>query len=74
MSADNLIRDWSTELIRLIEEAKADAAASDDFAKGRKFGLGEALSLLQQEAVSFGLDAAALGLPSEDGVTIALKD
>lgn len=74
MSADNLIRDWSTEIIRLIEEAKTQASAGDDFAKGRKFGLGEALSLLQQEAVSFGLDASSLGLPSEDGMTIALKD
>jgi len=73
MSADLLIKDWSTELVRLIEQAKADAAAGDDFAKGRKFGLGEALSLLQQEASAFGLDAAALGLPREDGMTIALK-
>ena len=74
MSADLLIKDWSTELVRLIEEAKADAAAGDDFAKGRKFRLGEALSLLQQEARTFGLNASTLGLPVEDGMTIALKD
>jgi hypothetical protein len=74
MNADLLIKDRSTELVRLIEETKADAAAGDDFAKGRKFGLGEALSLPQQEARTFGLNAAALGLPDEDGTTIALKD
>ena len=70
----HLIRDWSTELLRLIAEAKTAAAAGDDFEKGRKFGLGEALSLLQQQAVSFGLDGHELGLPSEDGATIALRD
>ncbi|QNP43748.1 hypothetical protein H9L15_03535 [Sphingomonas daechungensis] len=62
MSAD-LLKDWSTELVRLIDEDKSDAAAGDDFAKGRKFGLGEALSLLQQEARAFGIDAASIGLP-----------
>lgn len=74
MTTNLLIRDWTAELLRLIEDAKADASTGDDFSKGRKFGLGQALSLIQQLAVSFGLDADDLGLPLEDGMTTALKD
>lgn len=74
MSTELLIRDWAVELLRLIEQAKSEAAAGDDFANGRKFGLAEALSLLQQEAQSFGVDPAQLGLPKDDAMTVALRE
>jgi hypothetical protein len=71
MNTNLLIRDWACELVLLIEESKAEAAPGDAFAEGRRFGMAEALSLLQQEAQSFGIDQAALGLPAEDAMTLA---
>lgn len=42
MSANHLIRDWTYELLLLIEQARAEAANDDGFTLGRTFGLAEA--------------------------------
>ena len=74
MSANDLIRDWTSELLLLIERAKAEAANDDGFTLGRKFGLAEALALMQQQAQSFGFKASELGLPEEDAMIPSLRD
>lgn len=74
MSANHLIRDWTYELLLLIEQARAEAANDDGFTLGRTFGLAEALSLMQQQAQSFGFEAAELGLPEEDAMIPSLRE
>lgn len=44
------------------EAKKAKRIAADDFERGRAFGLYEAVSLMEQQAASFGLSPADVGL------------
>ena len=59
------LRDLGGLLWALADEAQQDAA-TDDYARGRAFGLYEAVSLLEQQAVAFGLSARAVGLEGRE--------
>jgi hypothetical protein len=59
---------------RMVALCEPRLSADNDFAKGRKFGLGEALSLLQQQALSFGIDGRLSAFRQRTGVAIALKE
>jgi hypothetical protein len=52
---DLLVRDYSDELSRLIDEI--DVSVEDRFDQGRRFGLIEAASLLLQQAKAFGAES-----------------
>lgn len=54
------LRDLGGLLWSEAEQAKRNAA--DDFERGRAFGLYQAVSLMQQQAVAFGLAPADVGL------------
>jgi hypothetical protein len=56
-----LLRDYVTELVLLLEEARMNATHTDSFADGRRFGLYEALSLTIDVARQFGISMEAVG-------------
>lgn len=59
----NYVYDLGQELLALARKACVDAAINHDpFAKGRQTGLYEALSLMREQAVAFGLGDEAIGL------------
>jgi hypothetical protein len=60
MSDYNLISDFALELIKLIDECECDS--EDIFLAGRRAGLAEAASLLNQQARAFGVGASSEGL------------
>lgn len=71
MSAlQSMVSDSVKELTGLLLEASKEAEGGDAFAIGRKMGLLEALSLLQQQARAFGIPLAELSLPEEDIETL----
>lgn len=60
MTASDYLRDLGDLLWNMAEEARADSA--DDYERGRAFGLYEAVSLVEQQAASFGLSSDEVGL------------
>lgn len=59
----NYLHDLGREVLILARKAKLDAATSaDPFSKGRQTALYEVLSLMREQAATFGLDEAAIGL------------
>jgi hypothetical protein len=60
VTASDYLRDLGDLLWNMAEEARADAA--DDYERGRAFGLYEAVSLVEQQAASFGLSSDKVGL------------
>jgi hypothetical protein len=59
-AAANYARDFGDLLWQLASEAQSQAA-TDDHARGRAFGLYEAASLMEQQALAFGLPREAVG-------------
>ncbi|MDP3713899.1 MAG: hypothetical protein Q8R60_15590 [Mycobacteriales bacterium] len=55
------VRDLGDLLWTLADEARR-TAGDDSYKRGRAFGLYEAVSLLEQQAVAFGLPPAAVGM------------
>lgn len=59
----NYIIDLVRELLLLAETAKAESEGdSEQFQRGRCFGLYEALNLVKQQAVAFGISDSEIGL------------
>jgi hypothetical protein len=65
-AVQSMVSDSVKELTALLLEASKEAEGGDGFAIGRKMGLLEALSLLQQQARAFGIPLANLSLPEKD--------
>jgi len=69
MAADpalSMLFDVCRELVEMTKEAGIRAQAGDDYEKGRRFGLFEAVALLSQQADSFEIDRAKIGLADLD--------
>ena len=62
--AANYLRDLGPLLVERL--AQATSEVTGPFEQGRGFGLAEAVSLMWQQAISFGIDPQSLGLPAED--------
>ena len=66
-TAANLLHDLALELVEMTRGAKQDALASgSDYDRGRHFALYEAISLLSQQTVAFGLTLKDIGLDGLD--------
>jgi hypothetical protein len=63
-TAEHYLRDLGDELWRLMAEAAT--RPPDDFERGRLTGLYEAVSLMLDQAVAFGLSPAEVGLADRD--------
>jgi len=66
MAIDGLISDFGGMLYALAADARTTSLDGDAFANGRAMGLYEAVSLLAQQADSFGISRAAVGLAGVD--------
>lgn len=64
-SVAHYVHDLGELLWELADDAR-QAAAEDPYDRGRAFGLYEAVSLMQQQAVAFGLPPEAVGLMGRD--------
>jgi hypothetical protein len=60
MTSTDYLRDLGHLLWGMAEAARVNAA--DDYDRGRAFGLYEAVSLVEQQAASFGLSSDDVGL------------
>jgi hypothetical protein len=66
--AENYLQDLGKELLLLARNAQRESAqGTDPFQKGRQTAFYEVLSIMKQQALSFGLDDRIVGL---DGVDI----
>lgn len=66
-SASLFLLDVSRELLARAKDAKSNAISSDsEYDRGRQFAFYEVISLLAQQADSFGIDRACIGLDSVD--------
>lgn len=61
-TANGLLQDYAGELRIMLVGSMNDRDALDEFARGRRFGIYEALALLLNQIDAFGLDRAELGL------------
>lgn len=68
-AAANYVRDLGDLLWQLASEARTRAAV-DDHARGRAFGLYQAVSLMEQQALAFGLPREAVGLANRQADTL----
>ena len=65
-SATQLLRDLVLELLEQAREAKAIARGGSDFDKGRHLALYEVVSLIHQQALTFGVPLKEIGLEKLD--------
>jgi hypothetical protein len=60
------LENFLTDLVTLLRERAADAKDAavngDEMQKGRNFGLYEALSLIYQQAIAFGIEPERAGM------------
>ncbi|RYZ83117.1 MAG: hypothetical protein EOP04_20610 [Proteobacteria bacterium] len=63
---NNFLLDLVTILKEMAEIDIGSKENADDFDKGRRFGIYEALSLVHQQALVFDLDLNAIGLKNFD--------
>ena len=68
-----MLSDSVKELLKLLQESCKRSRDGGEFEAGHKMGLVDALTVLQEEARSFGIEADRIALPSEDILTIALR-
>ncbi len=66
-TAENLLHDLAVELVERALDAKQEAAVSgSDYERGRHFALYEAVSLITQQAITFGVPLERIGLGELD--------
>lgn len=69
--ATQLLRDYASELRAILATASA-GGGQDDFARGRRFGIYEALSLLLNQIDAFDVDRLELGVAEMNAEALLL--
>jgi hypothetical protein len=69
-----MISDSIKELIGMLHEASEEARDGNEFSIGRKMGLVAPISVLQDQAKTFGVSPSSLSLPEEDIVQIIVRE